>query len=243
MALIELRDVSKVYVMGEVEVHALRSVTLDIERGESVALIGPSGSGKSTLMNTLGCLDRPSTGSYRLAGEEVVTMTRDERARIRNQQIGFVFQNFNLLARTSAMENVELPLLYGPSMSARDRHDRAVEALTLVGLGDRLDHHPGQLSGGQQQRVAIARALATRPSILMGDEPTGNLDTRTSREIIELFRQLNQERNLTVILVTHDLAVARTAHRNLVLRDGSIVCDTTDPAMASTALQTAQELE
>ncbi len=138
------------------------------------------------------------------------------------------------------MENVELPLLYGPTLSARDRHDRAVEALTLVGLGDRLDHHPGQLSGGQQQRVAIARALATRPSILMGDEPTGNLDTRTSREIIELFRKLNAEKNLTVILVTHDLAVARTAHRNLVLRDGDIVCDTTDPMAASAALQSAQ---
>lgn len=243
MALIELREVSKVYVMGEVEVHALRSVSLDIDRGESVALIGPSGSGKSTLMNTLGCLDRPTSGSYRLAGEEVVTMTRDQRARIRNQQIGFVFQNFNLLARTSAMENVELPLLYGPPLSARERHDRAVEALTLVGLGDRLDHHPGQLSGGQQQRVAIARALATRPSMLMGDEPTGNLDTRTSREIIELFRKLNVDRNLTVILVTHDLAVARTAHRNLVLRDGDIVCDTTDPMAASAALQSAQELE
>lgn len=242
MALIELRDVSKVYVMGEVEVHALRSVSLDIDRGESVALIGPSGSGKSTLMNTLGCLDRPTSGSYRLAGEEVVTMTRDQRARIRNQQIGFVFQNFNLLARTSAMENVELPLLYGPPLAARERRDRAVEALTLVGLGDRLDHHPGQLSGGQQQRVAIARALATRPSMLMGDEPTGNLDTRTSREIIELFRKLNVERNLTVILVTHDLAVAKTAHRNLVLRDGGIVCDTTDPMAASAALQSAQEL-
>lgn len=243
MDLIELRDVSKVYVMGEVEVHALRSVSLNIDRGESVALIGPSGSGKSTLMNTLGCLDRPTNGSYRLAGEEVVTMTRDQRARIRNQQIGFVFQNFNLLARTSAMENVELPLLYGPTLSARERHERAVEALTLVGLGDRLDHHPGQLSGGQQQRVAIARALATRPSMLMGDEPTGNLDTRTSREIIELFRKLNVERNLTVILVTHDLAVARTAKRNLVMRDGIIVCDTTDAVAASVALQSAQELE
>ncbi len=193
-------------------------------------------------MNTLGCLDRPTSGSYRLAGEEVVTMTRDQRARIRNQQIGFVFQNFNLLARTSALENVELPLLYGPTLSARERHDRAVEALNLVGLADRLDHHPGQLSGGQQQRVAIARALATRPNMLMGDEPTGNLDTRTSREIIELFRKLNVERNLTVILVTHDLAVARTARRNLVLRDGDIVCDTVDPLAAAAALQSAQEL-
>ncbi|MGN6135101.1 MAG: ABC transporter ATP-binding protein [Aureliella sp.] len=242
MSLIELKDISKVYRMGEVEVHALRSVTLSIDRGESVSLIGPSGSGKSTLMNTLGCLDRPTSGSYLLDGEEVVTMTRDQRARIRNREIGFVFQNFNLLSRTSAVENVELPLLYGPSLTARQRRQRAIEALTLVGLADRLDHHPGQLSGGQQQRVAIARALATHPSILMGDEPTGNLDTRTSREIIELFHQLNVTQNLTVILVTHDLAVARTTRRSLVLRDGAIVCDTTDAAAAATALQNAQEL-
>lgn len=241
MPLIELRDISKTYRMGEVEVLALRSVTLDIERGESVALIGPSGSGKSTLMNTLGCLDRPSAGSYRLDGEEVSTMTRDGRARIRNRQIGFVFQNFNLLARTSAIENVELPLLYGPHIPARLRRQRAIDALALVGLSDRHDHHPGQLSGGQQQRVAIARALASKPSILMGDEPTGNLDTRTSREIIELFRQLNHDHKLTVILVTHDLAVARTTRRNLVLRDGLMVCDTHDTAEASAALQSGQE--
>lgn len=241
MSLIELREISKTYRMGEVEVHALRGVTLDIERGESVALIGPSGSGKSTLMNTLGCLDRPSVGSYRLDGEEVSTMTRDGRARIRNRQIGFVFQNFNLLARTSALENVELPLLYGPQMPARSRRQRAIDALALVGLADRHDHHPGQLSGGQQQRVAIARALASKPSILMGDEPTGNLDTRTSREIIELFRELNHDHNLTVILVTHDLAVARTTRRNLVLRDGLIVCDTSDPTEASIALQSGQD--
>ncbi|MCC6508678.1 MAG: ABC transporter ATP-binding protein [Pirellulaceae bacterium] len=240
--MIELTDVSKVYIMGEIEVHALRSVTLNIQRGESVALIGPSGSGKSTLMNTLGCLDRPTSGSYKLDGEEVVTMTRDQRARIRNRQIGFVFQNFNLLARTSALENVELPLLYGPPLPAKERKQRASDALALVGLADRLDHHPGQLSGGQQQRVAIARALASKPSILMGDEPTGNLDTRTSREIIELFRKLNEEHNLTVILVTHDLAVARTARRTLVLRDGAVVCDTTDTNQAAMALQNAQEL-
>jgi ABC-type lipoprotein export system ATPase subunit len=242
MALIELREVAKIYRMGEVEVHALRGVTIDIERGESVALIGPSGSGKSTLMNTLGCLDRPTSGSYRLNGVEVVNMSRDARARIRNREIGFVFQNFNLLARTSALENVELPLLYGPPMQARQRRQRAIEALALVGLADRHDHHPGQLSGGQQQRVAIARALASHPSILMADEPTGNLDTRTSREIIDLFRQLNEDRNLTVILVTHDLAVARVARRNLVLRDGSVVCDTTDAMQAATALNSAQEL-
>ncbi len=193
-------------------------------------------------MNTLGCLDRPTSGSYLLNGQEVVTMSRDERARIRNREIGFVFQNFNLLARTSALENVELPLLYGDSIPARERRQRAIDALALVGLADRHDHHPGQLSGGQQQRVAIARALATRPSILMGDEPTGNLDTRTSREIIELFHRLNSEHSLTVILVTHDLAVAKTARRNMVLRDGDIVCDTTDALEAAAALQNAQEL-
>ncbi|MEM8734307.1 MAG: ABC transporter ATP-binding protein [Planctomycetota bacterium] len=240
MPLIELKDVTKVYSMGEVEVHALQGVTLNIERGEYVALIGPSGSGKSTLMNTLGCLDRPTSGSYLLDGNEVVGMTRDARARIRNRQIGFVFQNFNLLARTSAIENVELPLLYGPGLSQRKRRDLATEMLTLVGLGDRLDHHPGQLSGGQQQRVAIARALSSSPNILMGDEPTGNLDTKTSREVIGLFKKLNEERGLTVILVTHDLNVARNAHRNIVLRDGLVVCDTTNPDEAADALSQIQ---
>ncbi len=242
MALIELNDVCKVYNMGEVEVHALRGVSLNIERGEYVALIGPSGSGKSTLMNTLGCLDRPTSGSFLLDGVEMVGLSRDARAKIRNRQIGFVFQNFNLLARTSALENVELPLLYGPGMSQRKRRGVAVEMLDLVGLGDRIDHHPGQLSGGQQQRVAIARALSTEPSILMGDEPTGNLDSKTSREVIELFKKLNEERNLTVILVTHDLAVARNAHRNIVLRDGAVVCDTTDPDQAAEAVQQMQTL-
>ncbi|MFO0922345.1 MAG: ABC transporter ATP-binding protein [Pirellulales bacterium] len=240
MPLIELRQVSKIYDLGEVQVAALRDATLDIARGESVALIGPSGSGKSTLMNTLGCLDRPTSGSYKLDGQEVVTMTREQRARIRNRQIGFVFQNFNLLARTSAIENVELPLLYGPPMSAKARRDRAAELLNLVKLGDRLDHHPGQLSGGQQQRVAIARALATSPSILMGDEPTGNLDSKTSKEVIELFRELNATHNLTVILVTHDLAVAKNAKRNIVLRDGKIICDTTDHMLAAEIVHKAQ---
>lgn len=242
MALIELVDVAKVYRMGEMDVHALRGVTLNIEKGEYVALIGPSGSGKSTLMNTLGCLDRPSSGSYCLDGNEVVTMSRDGRARIRNQQIGFVFQNFNLLARTSALENVELPLLYGTVGGQRKRRETAKEMLELVGLGDRMDHHPGQLSGGQQQRVAIARALSTNPNMLMGDEPTGNLDTKTSREVIGLFKKLNQERNLTVILVTHDLAVARNAKRNIVLRDGEIVCDTTDAEEAAEAVSQMQTL-
>jgi ABC-type lipoprotein export system ATPase subunit len=240
-ALIELRDVAKVYKLEEVEVRALDGVDLMMHRGEYAALIGPSGSGKSTLMNTLGCLDRPTRGSYRLDGVEVVNMSADQRARIRNAQIGFVFQNFNLLARTSALENVELPMLYGKRLSARARHDRAKELLSLVGLGDRLDHHPGQLSGGQQQRVAIARALATEPSILMGDEPTGNLDSRTSREVIELFRQLNENTALTVILVTHDLSVAKNARRNIVLRDGKIIADTRDHHAAAEALRAAAE--
>jgi len=228
MALIELRDGQRVYDLGEIEVYALRSVTLNIERGEFGALIGPSGSGKSTLMNTLGCLDRPTSGSYLLDGEEIVTMSRDERAKIRNRQLGFVFQNFNLLNRTSAVENVELPLLYRRGLSSRQRRKTAVEMLQKVGLGDRLYHHSSQLSGGQQQRVAIARALATNPSILMGDEPTGNLDSRTSREVIALFRELNEQQGLTVILVTHDPTVAKNANRMIVLRDGSVVADTPD---------------
>lgn len=178
-------------------------------------------------MNTLGCLDRPTSGSYMLDGREVATLNRNARATIRNRHIGFVFQNFNLLARTSALENVELPLLYGSAMPSRRRKERAREMLRLVGLGERLDHHPGQLSGGQQQRVAIARSLVTNPSMLMGDEPTGNLDSKTSREVIELFKELNEKRQITVILVTHDLNVARHARRILVMRDGSIVTDTT----------------
>lgn len=226
MALIELNKVSKTYDLGEVKVHALRETTLTIDRGEYVALIGPSGSGKSTLMNTLGCLDRPTTGSYQLDDEEVVDMSLDQRARIRNRKIGFVFQNFNLLSRTSAEENVELPLLYSQGITPRERRKKARELLGLVGLGDRLDHHPAQLSGGQQQRVAIARALVNEPPILMGDEPTGNLDTKTSREVIELLEKLNEERNLTIILVTHDQEVARNARRTIVLRDGNVVCDT-----------------
>ena len=227
MLLIQLTDIRKVYDL-DVPVVALAGTTLSIGRGEYVALIGPSGSGKSTLMNTLGCLDRPTSGSYLLDGEEVATMSRDQRAEIRNRQIGFVFQNFNLLVRTSALENVELPLLYTKGITARERRERAKSLLEQVGLGDRLDHHPGQLSGGQQQRVAIARALVNQPSILMGDEPTGNLDTRTSKEVIELFQRLNEEQGLTVILVTHDQDVARQANRSIVLRDGEVVCDTTE---------------
>jgi putative ABC transport system ATP-binding protein len=193
------------------------------------------------LMNTLGCLDRPTSGSYRLAGEEIATMSRDERARIRNERIGFVFQSFNLLARTPAIENVELPLLYARHVPGRERRQRAQELLQRVGLGDRLDHHTSQLSGGQQQRVAIARALVNKPDILMADEPTGNLDTHTSREVIDLFGQLNHETGLTVILVTHDQAVARHARRQLVLRDGDIVCDTVDLSEAIESLHAADD--
>jgi ABC-type lipoprotein export system ATPase subunit len=242
VSLIEIRDVGKIYSLGEVEVVALRQASLNIEEGEYVALIGPSGSGKSTLMNTLGCLDRPTSGSYRLAGEEVATLSRDERARIRNRRIGFVFQNFNLLPRTSAVENVELPLLYSQRMTPRQRRQRATEALQRVGLADRMDHHPSQLSGGQQQRVAIARALVNQPSILLADEPTGNLDSKTSRDIIQLFRQLNEEAGLTIILVTHDQDVARNARRTIVLHDGEIVEDTSDFARALQSLHSAGSL-
>ncbi len=241
MALIELREIRKVYDLGEVKVEALRQVSLNIEPGEYVALMGPSGSGKSTLMNLIGCLDRPTSGSYHLAGEEVAGMTGDQRAKIRNQHIGFVFQNFNLLARTSALENVELPLLYAPKTSLRQRRLRATEQLKQVGLGDRLHHHPSQLSGGQQQRVAIARAFVTGPSILMADEPTGNLDSRTSKEIMDLFRTLNDEKGITILVVTHDQAVAHYAKRTVVLRDGEIVQDTTDFKMALQSLHSDQQ--
>lgn len=237
MPLIEIDDVRKSYQLEEVRVDALRGVSLQIERGEFVALVGASGSGKSTLMNTLGCLDRPTSGVYRLAGNDIVTMNRDQRARIRNEQIGFVFQNFNLLNRTSAIENVELPLLYRQGISKSERRRHAVNLLERVGLGDRMGHHPGQLSGGQQQRVAVARALVNQPSILMGDEPTGNLDSRTSEEMISLFGELNQRDQITVILVTHDPDVARRADRQIVLRDGLVVCDTHDSEEAFSALR------
>ena len=243
MTLIELSDVCKVYDLGEVKVEALKGTSLTIDRGEYVALVGPSGSGKSTLMNIIGCLDRPTSGSYLLAGEDVGKMSRDQRAHIRNQRIGFVFQNFNLLARTSALENVELPLLYAKGVSARKRRRRAKDMLEQVGLADRMDHHPGQLSGGQQQRVAVARALINEPSILLADEPTGNLDSRTGKEVIQLFRTLNEESNITVILVTHDPNVARAARRILVLKDGQVVEDTTDSAQAMQSLQSDQESE
>lgn len=240
-SLISISNVTKSYQLEEIQVDALRGVDLEIHSGEFVALVGASGSGKSTLMNTLGCLDRPTSGSYRLAGHEIVTMNRDQRANIRNQQIGFVFQNFNLLNRTSAQENVELPLLYQRGLTRTQRRDRARELLDRVGLGDRKSHHPGQLSGGQQQRVAVARALVNEPSILLGDEPTGNLDSRTSRDVIRLFGELNERDSITIILVTHDPEVAKAAKRQVVLRDGQIVCDTTDFHQAFDALRNSSE--
>lgn len=240
-SLISISNVTKSYQLEEIRVDALRGVDLEIHSGEFVALVGASGSGKSTLMNTLGCLDRPTSGSYRLAGHEIVTMNRDQRANIRNQQIGFVFQNFNLLNRTSAQENVELPLLYQRGLTRAQRRDRARELLDRVGLGDRKSHHPGQLSGGQQQRVAVARALVNEPSILLGDEPTGNLDSRTSRDVIRLFGELNERDSITIILVTHDPEVAKSAKRQVVLRDGQIVCDTTDFHQAFDALRNSSE--
>jgi ABC-type lipoprotein export system ATPase subunit len=230
MALITLQDVRKRYLLGDNIVEALRGVSLSIENKEYVALMGPSGSGKSTLMNTLGCLDRPTSGSYLLEGDEVCKMTLEERADLRNRRFGFVFQNFNLLARSTALENVELPLIYARNMPAKQRRQRAMEVLEQVGLPDRMDHRPGQLSGGQQQRVAIARALVNRPAIIMADEPTGNLDSRTSEEVLELFRKLNQDGGITIIMVTHEPDVASHAARLLLLRDGQIVKDTTDMA-------------
>ncbi len=229
MQLISLREICKTYTLGEVEVHALQGVSLDIDHGEFVALMGPSGSGKTTLMNTLGCLDHPTSGSYLLDGEEVMEMSGDQRARLRNRKIGFVFQSFNLLARTTAAENVELPMLYSRRPARRPSGaDGSKALLEKVGLESRADHQPSQLSGGQQQRVAIARALANEPPILLADEPTGNLDSHTSREVMDLFGQLNREDGITIIVVTHDAEIARHARRVVVLRDGGVLCDTRD---------------
>jgi putative ABC transport system ATP-binding protein len=222
---IEARDLEKVYRMGRQEVHALRGVTVNIAAGEMVAIMGASGSGKSTLMNIIGCLDQPTGGSYTLDGVRADRLSRDELADIRNRRIGFVFQGFNLLPRTSAVENVELPLLYDRSGRSLDTRALATSALQRVGLGDRMLHDPSELSGGQQQRVAIARALVTGPALLLADEPTGNLDTRTSVEVMALFQALNDE-GVTVVLVTHEQDIARYAKRIIELRDGVIIRDT-----------------
>jgi putative ABC transport system ATP-binding protein len=216
--------VHKTYRMGDVEVPALRGINLTIAHGEFVAVMGSSGSGKSTFMNILGCLDRPSAGRYFLEGQEVGSLSADEWAYIRNKRIGFVFQGFNLLSRTSALENVELPMMYN-GFASQERHRRAIEVLTLVGLGNRLDHTPNQLSGGQQQRVAIARALVNRPPLVLADEPTGNLDSVTSNEIMGLFQQLNRDQRISVILVTHESDIAAHARRQIVFRDGVVVSD------------------
>jgi putative ABC transport system ATP-binding protein len=222
--LIQVRDLWKIYELGDVEVQALRDVSVDIDGGAFVAVMGASGSGKSTFMNIIGCLDRPTRGTYRLAGTDVSTLSPDQRAAIRNRQLGFVFQNFNLLARTSAVENVELPLFYS-DVPLGEQHERARAALAAVGLGGREHSLPSQLSGGQQQRVAIARALVNRPSLLLADEPTGNLDTQTSVEILEIFQRLNREHAITIILVTHEPDIATYAERVVTFRDGQIIAD------------------
>lgn len=223
MSMIELRDITKTYFLGEIDVPVLKGITLDIAKGEYVALMGASGSGKSTLMNILGCLDRPTGGDYHLEGEEVGRLSGDKRAMVRNHKIGFVFQSFNLLPRTSALENVIMPLSYtAGSLSHSEARKRGVEMLERVGLGDRSHHHPSQLSGGQQQRVAIARALINRPPVLFADEPTGNLDSRTSEEVMEMFSELNQE-GITIILVTHAVEVSKFAKRTIHIHDGMLV--------------------
>ncbi len=219
MAVIEIENVKKVYQMGETQVAALRGVSLEIQKGEMVSIVGPSGSGKSTLMNILGCLDQPGEGIYRLDGTDVQNMDDDQLATVRNQKIGFVFQSFNLLPRTSAIDNVELPLIYA---GVQNRRERARRALEQVGLGERIHHRPNELSGGQQQRVAIARALATEPAIILADEPTGNLDSASGQEIMNIFKQLNRDRGMTIILVTHDADVAAVADRTIHVKDGRV---------------------
>lgn len=228
-AVIHLDNIRKTYHTGEVDVHAVRGVSLSIQPGEFVAIMGASGSGKSTLMNILGCLDRPTSGCYLLDDVDVSRLNRNSLADIRNEKIGFVFQGFNLLSRTSALENVELPMLYQHNhLPPREQRERALKALEIVGLAGRADHHPNQLSGGQQQRVAIARSLVNRPALLLADEPTGNLDSHTSIEIMGVFQTLN-EQGITIVMVTHELDIARYTKRNVVLRDGGIVSDTMVP--------------
>ena len=227
MAVIQIRDLVKTYHVGEHTVRALRGANMDVNAGEFVAITGPSGSGKSTLMHILGCLDRPTSGQYILDGQDVSRMSKDDLAIIRNRKIGFVFQGFNLLSRTTALDNVELPLLYNGSLKLKtaERHTRALDALKSVGLGDRLWHHPNQLSGGQQQRVAIARALVNTPRLLLADEPTGNLDTRTSIEVMGIFQKLNKENGITILLITHEMDIAEYGTRLIRFRDGRVVAD------------------
>ena len=227
MATISVHDLTKTYVVGEVEVRALRGVTVEVEPGQFVAVTGPSGSGKSTFMHILGCLDRPTGGRYLLDGRDVSRLSKDELAEVRNRKIGFVFQGFNLLARTTALDNVELPLLYNPKATFKtaERHRRAMAVLEVVGLGERHHHLPNQLSGGQQQRVAIARALINEPSIILADEPTGNLDSRTSIEVMDIFQRLNRERGITILLITHEHDIAEYAERLIAFRDGRVVSD------------------
>lgn len=236
---IQLAEIHKIYRTGEVDVHAVRGVSLDIMPGEFVAIMGSSGSGKSTLMNTIGCLDRPTNGKYLLDGIDVSTLDRDARAKIRNDKIGFVFQGFNLLARTTALENVEMPMLYNHTrVTSQEQRERAMHSLELVGLAKRFDHKPNQLSGGQQQRVAIARALVNRPALLLADEPTGNLDSQTSIEVMGVFQKLNDD-GMTVVMVTHELDVARYCKRMIILKDGKILTDekVKDRLSAETELQ------
>ena len=222
---ISVKNLVKTYVVGEVEVRALRGVNLEVQKGEFLAVTGPSGSGKSTFMHIIGCLDRPTSGQYFLDGKDVSRMSKDALADVRNSKIGFVFQGFNLLSRTTALDNVELPLLYRGGLKTAERHRRALSALEAVGLGNRADHHPNQLSGGQQQRVAIARALINEPSILLADEPTGNLDTKTSIEVMGIFQRLNRERNITVVLITHEHDIAEYGTRTASFRDGVVRSD------------------
>jgi putative ABC transport system ATP-binding protein len=226
MSVISLQALKKSYQLGDNTVNALRGVTLDIEAGEFVAIIGPSGSGKSTLMHILGCLDRPTEGKFLLNGKDVSSLSRDELAAIRNKQIGFVFQGFNLLPRTTAVENVEVPLLYSrPAMPAAERRKKALAALAAMGLADRAEHHPSQLSGGQQQRVAIARALVNEPSLILADEPTGNLDTATSIEVMQILQDLRERRAITIVLITHEPDIAAYGTRIIAVRDGAIASD------------------
>ncbi len=240
--LISVRDLTKTYDLGETQVRALRGVTLDVRPGEFVALTGPSGSGKSTFMHLLGCLDRPTSGQYMLDGRNVSALSKRELSGVRNAEIGFVFQGFNLLPRTSAVENVELPLLYGSRRTGKERRESATASLMAVGLGERLGHYPNQLSGGQQQRVAIARALVNQPKLLLADEPTGNLDSRTSIEVMGIFQRLNRETGLTIVLVTHEPDIAEYGSRIVGFRDGRVTTDTQVESRRQAAIE-LQKLE